>query len=68
MTLEKEKESRAIPKTLARAPERWGGCYLRWEDCDSHGFGCEVQEFSFGRAKLETSVKHLSWDVECEGR
>ena len=53
MTLEEEKESRSVPKTLARVTERWGGCYLRWEDRDSHGFGCEVQEFSFGRAKLE---------------
>lgn len=40
---------------------------MRREDCDPRGFGCEVREFNFGCAKLETSVKHLSWDVECEG-
>ena len=56
-----------MPKTLARATDRWGGCYLRWEDCDPCGFGCAVQEFSFGRAKLETFVKYLSRDAECEG-
>lgn len=53
-------------ETLARAAERWAGCCLRWEVRDSHGFGCEAQEFSLGCAKLETSVKRLSWDVESE--
>lgn len=64
MTLQEETESRSVPETLARAAERWAGCCLRGEDRDSHGFGCEAQEFSLGCAKLEMSVKRLSWDVE----